>query len=290
MPEPVSTGAVLGGAAIGAAGGLASDIINVGSAKDVNNAQNALTAASFQYNNYMYRHRYQHAVRDLKRAGINPMLAYMGAGGPGGGGSGSSAPSAQAGHVPQMRGAWAQSAAEIARTLSEKNLIDKQAEKVEAEKNEIGERTPTHAANIEKIRQDIRESLTRIDKLNQDIRVGQSSAAHLDQQVQNLRESLPQIRAATLQLNALANLNEAQATERLTASGLNTAHAKEVLQRIRSDLPALQRQLGELDRVAKQLEQPGRMADEAARSSLLGQMASYSEQLKRILNLFNPFK
>lgn len=67
------------GAAIGAGSGLLSGWLN----------NNAAMARQHDANNFsagMYGNRYQIMVRDLKRAGLNPMLAYMN--GPGGSPSG----------------------------------------------------------------------------------------------------------------------------------------------------------------------------------------------------------
>lgn len=228
---------------------------------------------------------YQRSTRDMMKAGLNPMLAYHqgGASTPSGGVPSGASASGTAGSTPglhrQQTIASALTAQQISNAQAEERRTDADTERLQAERDEIRARTPTHAVHIDRMQQDIRESIERIQKLHQDIKVGQSTAAHLDQQVRNLQESIPQIRASTNQLRTLANLNEAQAIERLTASGLNEAHAKEVHQRVKQDLPDLERQLKNLERIAMQMQQPGHAADEAAKDSFIGQLGAYLRAL-----------
>lgn len=224
--------------------------------------------------------QYQTAVGDMRAAGLNPMLAYGqgGAGTPAGNAATSPGGTAARGY-PSNLTANLQSAAQIDLMEKQSANIEAQTDREKATADEIRARTPTHEVNIAKMRQEINESIERIQDIQQRVRTGASSAAHMDQMAENLRAALPQIQASTNQLQSLARLNDAQAIERLTASGLNEAHAKEILQRVRQDLPALERQLMDLHRIAEQMQQPGRMADEAAKDSLIGQIGAYLKAL-----------
>lgn len=283
-------------------GGIGGELLDLGTdiwkqdkAEDMQqhsmNFSAAQAAQQMQFQKEMRRTQYQTAVQDMMKAGLNPMLAYHQGGAgtpPGSSGAGAGSQGAPALHrAPTFTSAL--TAQQIATTQAQQRNIDADTAKKGAEQREIEARTPTHAVNIDRMQQEIRESLQRIDKMEVEMKVGHASAAHLNQQVRNLEAAIPQLQAHTRQLDALTKLNDAQAIERLTASGLNTAQAKEALQRVRQDLPSLARQLQELERTAKQLEQPGRLADEAARGSFLGQMGAYADQLKKVLRLLNPF-
>lgn len=209
-------------------------------------------------------------VHDLKMAGLNPMLTMMHRGAPS-----SPAPASPAlmahGQSHMQEGFASAAQIELNRALTDKT---------EAEAENIRARTHQEMpVNIERMRQEINQSIEQIENIRQQVQTGRSSAAHFDQQVRNLQETLPQIRAATRQLDALTKLNEAQAIERLTASGVNEAQAKEILQRVKQNLPELERALMALEKTQMEMAQPGHMANEAAQSSYIGQLGAYLRAL-----------
>lgn len=231
--------------------------------------------ANRNWQEHMSNTSWQRGTADMMAAGINPMLAYMkgGATTPSGGqGTGSAAQGAA------TRNADAIPLQSMA-TAAQVENVRAQTKKVEAEEKEVIARTPTHAATIQKIGQDIAESIERIQRIQQEVRTGASTAAHLDQQVVNLKETIPQIHASIAQLKTLAALNEAEAITQLTQQGVNRAHAAEIIQRIKQDLPRLERELQVLERTARQMAQPGQMADEAAKDSFVGQVGAYLKAL-----------
>lgn len=222
---------------------------------------------AFNRSMYASNTAWQRGLADMQAAGVNPMLAVHQ-------GGASSPQSPMASSYQQHAGANTSLV-----TAAQVSNLNADTQRKNAEADEIRARTPTHGVQIERMRQEISESVERIRQIQQNVLVGVSTAAHMDQQVRNLQEQIPQINASTQQLRTLSELNEAQAIETITRAGLNEAHAREILQRLKRDLPALEEAQRKLEIVAAQMAQPGHAANEAAQSSLAGTIGAYLRAL-----------
>lgn len=67
-------GPIVAAATIGAAGGLLGGFLG-------NRASADEAARNRQFQRRMYKHRYQYTVEDMRKAGLNPALAYQQGGG-----------------------------------------------------------------------------------------------------------------------------------------------------------------------------------------------------------------
>lgn len=226
---------------------------------------------------------YQRAVADMQAAGLNPMLAYQhgGASTPGVSNAMPGNPNLMEGasQAIEMRRSSAERQRTEATTAAQVDNLNAQTERERAEAERIKAQTPTYGVQIDRMKQEINESVERIDNIRQQIKTGVSTAAHLDQQVSNLKAQLPQIQASTEQLRSLSKLQQNQAIEVLTRSGLNEQQAQNIYQQVQQNLPALERELMRLDATIKQMTVPGHQADEAAQSSLVGQIGAYLKAL-----------
>lgn len=213
---------------------------------------------------------WQRGVEDMKAAGLNPMLAYQQ--GP------ATAPSPHA-QVAQIGPVSAGGNNTMSyQTAAQTALLSASADKTRAEADEVRARTPTYEVSMDKMRQDIAESMERIYLIKADVTAKQSTAARNYQQIENLRAELPRIKADTTRILAHAR-NFAASTS------LTTAHEKEVQQRLRQDLPQIERAIQALQLTMQEMELPGKMADETAKASFIGQLGAYAEAIKPFATL-----
>lgn len=218
-------------------------------------------------------------ARDLKQAGFNPLLSIApgaGASTPSGAiGSSSPASSPAASTHPNFAAAMA--------SASQVNVNEAQAELLRAEAKEVIARTPRHEWDIKEIQaripvheeqvrnlnQQINHSVADVNRIYQDIAHSQSSAKHLDQQVVNLKATLPLIREQIQNLKAL--------------TAKNSAETDEIKQRIKENLPELERSLGNLEVLSRRMAQPAQANAERAADSFIGQLGAYVDKIRHLL-------
>lgn len=244
------------------------------------NAEEAQKQRDYEAN--MSNTAIQRRMQDLTAAGINPLLAVAG-----GGASQPHGASAQIGSPTASAPSGAHASAGMASSgianpmpfmgvtaglanatqaqLNKKTAelrdaeiraTDAETKRREAETGEIGARTPTHAVNIQATLQGIHESESRITKIIQETETSASTAQNLQQQTRNLQATLPVLEQTVNHLRAMTT--ELGTRSALNQSGIkrNDAEIKEISQRIKANLPALEAALQELRRQSHTLELP----------------------------------
>jgi len=206
--------------------------------------------------------QWQRGTADMQAAGINPMLAISQGG-------------AAAPHAPATRGVAppAASSNTTLQTGAATELLRAQAEKTRDEAAEVRARTPTHEAHINLTRQQIDESLERIQDLRASVQERTASASRQYQQVENLKTEIPRIRMDTTRLME-------QARNLAASTTVHTAQEKEIQQRLRADLPNLEKLHRELQIQLERIQLPGRELDADTRESFTGILGAYARALQ----------
>lgn len=199
---------------------------------------------------------WQRGTADMKAAGINPMLAVSQ--GP------ASTPQVSKMHIPSPPGMGASAQMQ---TAAQVDLTNATSEKTKAEAAEIRERTPTHGMDRElkghqmaEIRQKIGHSAMEIEEIIAKTEHYTASADNVKQQTQNLKAILPQIRETITQLK----------------------------QHNAANMPEVQRQIANIEKLFRQMEMPGRQTDEAFADSSSGAILRSIGAALRALNPLLP--
>lgn len=116
--DPMTTAAL-----IGAGSGLMQNTLNQGTSGKSRSHARSMQNDAQDYNLKMFRNRYQNTVKDMKKAGLNPMLAYMQ-------GGGTPSPS------PSMQGSPSAPAEGLGTTLQDAMAMKNQSELLNIQKQQ----------------------------------------------------------------------------------------------------------------------------------------------------------
>lgn len=234
------------------------------------NEQEARKARSWMED--MSNTAHQREQRDLTAAGLNPILSATR--------GGASTPNSAAAHAQgggagiagspgaSISGSGFRDIEAAKQSASQIRVNDALEDKTRAEAAEVRARTPTHDYSIERTKQEITESVERIKKIQQDTNTSSYSAGNLYQQTQNLLEEIPRIKQTV-------QLLKAQTGSANVSIGKQTAEEGEIRQRMKENLPEIERIIKDIEARLQHNQLPGSERSAAVHDTvILGELAA----------------
>lgn len=197
------------GLALGAATGIASAFLGYRGQQDANAVNIKLARENRAWQERMSNTAVQRHINDLRIAGLNPMLGYMGQ---------ASTPAGNVATVQSAKGAAVDSFQKGSQGIVnalQLSMLDAQTDKLRAESAEIRSRIPVSGAQTEKLGAEVTEIQQRVAhmKTDMDLKVAQTALAQMERT--KLEKLLP----------SLIKEAEAKAQERSSIAGLKSIGA-----------------------------------------------------------------
>lgn len=255
----------IGGVVSAVAGGL---LGNKGQ-KDSNAASAASIQKQMDFQERMSNTSYQRGMADMKKAGLNPMLAmHQG---------GASVPNGSSMEFKSEMAPLANSAKNLAANVAQIENVKANTAKAEAESDlasaqaaETMARTPTHEANINLTNAQISKINNEIPKILSEIDVNHQTFQKIMAEVNNVVKTGKLIDAQTLHNIAGANLSNAQVSEvvpRINNLIANTRHTGVMTDKGIAELPMseLKGSFSDLANIPKALSKDGNSASQVVK-------------------------
>lgn len=278
----------MGPAAIGALGTIGGALIGgissmFGSSKQNKAARDQMVMQQ-QFEERMSNTSYQRAVKDMEAAGLNPMLAYSQ--------GGASTPQVQQAPVVNPMGDMPRSLASAAGAMTTYAQIEKmqsEADKARAEADEARARIPVHGENVEVLRQNVKESIGRLERMQDEMALLRQQTATSAASADHMRAMVRKIDLELPNLQQTLKLLKAQTTQTGALTGQTIEETNLLRQKLKENLPALERQLGVLEQTIRQMSLPGHEQQQSIRESAGGIVMHALGEVLRNLVPFGVF-
>lgn len=221
--------------------------------------------------------RYTHMVADLRRAGLNPMLAAVQGQPPSGSNQVATGAPHSAGAVNNQRGSSVSLASSSA-AAAQASLVGAEARLKESQAKNLDADTQKKLEEPALVKAHVSESIQRAKTLMAQESREYATADQSRQVVVNMQAELPRIEADITRLRAVTQ-------ETLQRAGLHEAQAKAVMQQVHANLPELEKAFKEFQVKLEGLKVPGAQNVAQVQESFLGVLSQYVRALIPINNL-----